>query len=98
MGNCAFILAAARTSEESIGHGLDWQGLQAMQELLGFLWGAYLGNDVVHLPDVDLIHQQGLAGAFGSLEQCPNLFEPFFSVEEGQQGEGVEHMWLLHVV
>jgi len=82
---------------EGVGHALDREGLQAMEELLSLLQGSRLCDDVVHLPDVDLAHQEGLARDLGSMHQLLNLFEPFFFVEEGEHGEGIEQIWLLHV-
>lgn len=80
-----------------IGDGLDRQRLQPAQELFGQLLGSRLCRHIVHLPDIDLIHQERLAGKLGSPHQLSNLFEPFFFVEEGEHGERIEQTFSLHV-
>ncbi len=81
---------------ERIRDVLDGQGFQAVEKLLSRLLGSLFGRDIVHLPDVHLIHQQRRAGSLGAMHQLPDFSEPFLFVEEGEQGEGIEQIGLFH--
>lgn len=83
---------------KSIGHGLDRQCLQPTEEFVGLLKGPILCRHIVHLSEVDLVHEERLLEAHGLLEESFNLFEPAFSVEEHEHGEGIEQTSFLHAL
>ena len=81
---------------EGIGEHADGEGFQAVEELFGLLDRAFLGDEIVHLTDIDFVHEQGFAGCLRIMQQGPNAFEPALPPEKRDQGERVEHAWLFH--
>jgi hypothetical protein len=75
----------------------DWECFKAMEKVLGPFQGARLSNNVEDLANVDLVHQQGLTSCLSRAQQCPHLFKTRFSIEEGEEGEGIEDLWRLRV-
>lgn len=81
---------------EAIGEHANGECFQAVEELFSLLDRAFLGDEIVHLTDIDFVHEQRFAGCLRLMQQGPNAFEPALPSEIRDQGERVEHAWLLH--